>query len=501
MRHRPVVYWLDYIRSLAGTDNPVLVIQGRCDTVGDQRPLPIPLPGDFSSLVCMDYSPKSDEKTTHLRSALQRAVRDVINRHAATLIGVGRVRLRRRLRKMLEDDRKRDKRRCRTLTPVAFQRICGKNGRIDDPEQVLKFLHASGVVFWRPDVFNGRIILDQSWALEAIYTLLDRIKVLPTVFAKGRSRASCWPPSPGKAATFRPANLSFHDGELRHLFSLPTPQSWRIPGRVGVCGSRTPAATRLAGGPEPTGRRPHSGFSGTPHAKARYRFLHEGVLRRFMTAVGENAGDSAIYWKFGCWFYDHQMGAGVLIDCHWDDASPHAWSGGVTLDAWGEQPIRLLERLVLALIEVSLAEKPEVTFTGTGAPGAGGKDHRAGQGAGVELDLKLLSLQNLPPVLQRKAAAVLAKPYGLDWLRTLCQVRRSGSQNRAAGTLGTTPQNVQRMMRDLRGTSPVVASSTRVPKELRSRLKVIHSAIGLTFFVPGKAEMKAGNGFRPPPRA
>ena len=31
VRNRPLAYWLDYIRGLAGTANPALVVQSQCD--------------------------------------------------------------------------------------------------------------------------------------------------------------------------------------------------------------------------------------------------------------------------------------------------------------------------------------------------------------------------------------------------------------------------------------------------------------------------------------
>ena len=39
-------------------------------------------------------------------------------------------------------------------------------------------------------------------------------------------------------------------------------------------------------------------------ATARYAFLHEGVLRGYLSKLGEHAKDAAIYWKYGCWFYE-----------------------------------------------------------------------------------------------------------------------------------------------------------------------------------------------------
>src|SRR5271166_3869672 len=29
--HRPITYWLDYLRSAAGTDNPLIIVQSQCD--------------------------------------------------------------------------------------------------------------------------------------------------------------------------------------------------------------------------------------------------------------------------------------------------------------------------------------------------------------------------------------------------------------------------------------------------------------------------------------
>ena len=32
LRHRPLSYWLDYLRAFAGTDASVLIVQSQCDT-------------------------------------------------------------------------------------------------------------------------------------------------------------------------------------------------------------------------------------------------------------------------------------------------------------------------------------------------------------------------------------------------------------------------------------------------------------------------------------
>ena len=51
---------------------------------------------------------------------------------------------------------------------------------VQKPKEMLEtWLFRSGVVYYRPNRFGGQIILDQGWAIEAIYTLFDRSKRVP----------------------------------------------------------------------------------------------------------------------------------------------------------------------------------------------------------------------------------------------------------------------------------------------------------------------------------
>src|SRR5262249_22734258 len=49
-----------------------------------------------------------------------------------------------------------------------------EKGRVSDPALLLDYLHNSGVVFYREGLFSDQIILDQAWALEAVYAVFDR---------------------------------------------------------------------------------------------------------------------------------------------------------------------------------------------------------------------------------------------------------------------------------------------------------------------------------------
>jgi internalin A len=66
------------------------------------------------------------------------------------------------------------KRRHRTMTTDEFAALCRQNGVKSEPEHLLQYLHRTGIVFHRPDLMRERIVLDQGWALEAIYALFTR---------------------------------------------------------------------------------------------------------------------------------------------------------------------------------------------------------------------------------------------------------------------------------------------------------------------------------------
>jgi glutamine amidotransferase-like uncharacterized protein len=84
-------------------------------------------------------------------------------------------------------------------------------------------------------------------------------------------------------------------------------------------------------------------------ATAKYAFLHEGVLRSYLSKLGEHAEDAAIYWKYGCWFYEQATHSQVLIESRWDDASSKAGADNIRFRAWGENAESLID-LVLDLL-------------------------------------------------------------------------------------------------------------------------------------------------------
>jgi hypothetical protein len=67
-------------------------------------------------------------------------------------------------------------RRNRTITREQFLRLCEETGYISSTERLLAYLSNAGTVLYIGGFFQDKIIIDQGWVLEAIYTLFDREK-------------------------------------------------------------------------------------------------------------------------------------------------------------------------------------------------------------------------------------------------------------------------------------------------------------------------------------
>ena len=94
-------------------------------------------------------------------------------------IGAGRLRVQRRLEALRDADMAlpREQRRHRLLERQEYEAICAEEGGVSDTALLLAYLKANGTVFYRPGLFGDRIVLDQGWALEAIYAVFDREQV------------------------------------------------------------------------------------------------------------------------------------------------------------------------------------------------------------------------------------------------------------------------------------------------------------------------------------
>ena len=69
-------------------------------------------------------------------------------------------------------------RKYRTLTQEFFEQLCTETGGVSNPALLLDYLHHVGIVFYQQGLFDDRIVLDQEWALQAVYAVSSAQEVL-----------------------------------------------------------------------------------------------------------------------------------------------------------------------------------------------------------------------------------------------------------------------------------------------------------------------------------
>ena len=139
---RPITYWLDYLRSVAGNDNPLIIVQSQCDTPEIRADVPVSLSDWIGSFPwTVEVSAKTDYGLERLKATLQDAAWACLHTRPPPPIGKSRVRVRDRLRKMLASDQKLPsaKRKHRLIKRQAFDQLCSKISGIDDTEALLDF--------------------------------------------------------------------------------------------------------------------------------------------------------------------------------------------------------------------------------------------------------------------------------------------------------------------------------------------------------------------------
>ena len=70
-RHRPLPYWLDYLRAFAGTDASVLIVQSQCDSARDRASHPPVKVDDFFFLRWLEVSAKTGLGLNLVKAALE----------------------------------------------------------------------------------------------------------------------------------------------------------------------------------------------------------------------------------------------------------------------------------------------------------------------------------------------------------------------------------------------------------------------------------------------
>ncbi|MFG6464478.1 leucine-rich repeat domain-containing protein [Roseateles sp. DXS20W] len=361
-RHR-LGYWLDYVATATGGKAPVLVVQSQCDTESAAVSPAIADPERFTlRLQPLHCSARNEDGLDALLPALRGAAKLLLERY-------GEVVLPRSWLAVAEALRARREAGERVLQRADYDALCAQQ-TVGGPGTLLGYLHQAGEVFWQPQAFGGAVVLDQAWALEGVYSLLHREKVIP----KLRSRGGVF--DADLLASLAGWETAQHSEADRRLF-LEMMQTCRM------C-FKLPSGDYLALDwlPERSAREPQiaavwRGAEPQAHLQLRYRFLHDGIARAVLSALGEHTKADAVYWRWGACFFDTGTGAVLKLDIQPSHGVGEPVPGVVDLMATGRDPAALVAQVADAIERsVTLGAKAErVWLLGAAKEGADSRRH------------------------------------------------------------------------------------------------------------------------------
>jgi internalin A len=213
---------------------------------------------------------------------------------------------------------------------------------------LLDYLNASGIILYREGLFDNAIVLDQTWALDAVYAVFHREKCYEQLrYLRGRFNrklleALVW---------------SDYDPAEQELFlSLMTSCGICFVHRLGdarakfeteyIAPDLLPSRDEVEGEIDAL----WEGHGPSVEVVVRLAFLHPGVARGIISRIGNAGGLNAVYWKYGACFYERTTGSHALIEQR-PDNDETLWSGRIVVSTRGGQAAELLNRLRKWIVE------------------------------------------------------------------------------------------------------------------------------------------------------
>jgi internalin A len=342
-RDYPLSYWLALVRLQGPANSPIIPVQSKCDHVTAEcdpphvRPeavkdLPFPWrPQSLSAKTAYGWSGFMDR----LRAAAA-WMRDPRNGHAAR-IGQGWDQVRTELRAMPTTRH--------LMSMDSFKQLCATTGMGSDPATLLSWLNGDGTVFYREGLFDNQIVLNQQWALDAIYALFDREKGALKALREGRGRFT-------RDLLARLVWQEYNREEQELFLSMMTSCGICFKSRtVRDLGTEVPeyiAPDLLpdhASITDDIARHWRDGVDGE-QATLSFPILHGGLIRRILSDIGGmSGGHHALYWNRGILGLDEATKSHFRIEQD-EQQDEQAWSGRITIRTQGGKARDLLSRLL-----------------------------------------------------------------------------------------------------------------------------------------------------------
>ena len=351
-RNYPLLYWINYIKQFAGSESSVIIVQTHCDEPGMEKSIPNEVNEEldqFTYCKTLQFSALNKRGKSYLDEVL----REAYERIEQPLIGQGRLSVIEKINDMMNEDAKKpvDERLYRTLSHQSFIDLCNNTGHISYPEQFLVYLHRCGFIFYQLGYFNNQIILDQSWALDAVYSVFHRESSYLGIengggqFTEQMLGAWLWNDlgySESEQSLFIEMMLSCHICFRIDKYHYQYPNNKRVKTRY--------IAPDLLPDSPPSDLYDHWDTDSDTLITSvfRYVFLPSTLLRNFMSDIGNEAQLGGRYWKTGFYVSEKTTKSKALIE----QINIEQWSGEIRIQLQGLQAMYLLDTLIEKLVRV-----------------------------------------------------------------------------------------------------------------------------------------------------
>lgn len=353
MQNHHLSYWLSYIHSLSGSTPPIIVTQSRCDKASDSQFPQIPNPQPFDYLKVAETSAKTQNGLIGFKEQLHQAIKIQLELNGEVKLPKSWEYVSEKLKQLKDLGNK-------TVEFDHYLRLCEEDDeqKVSSPKALLVYLHNSGQVFYKEYLFNNALILDQSWALQGVYSLLEREKTLPIIrqqngrFSRELISQLLWSDegySEDEQTLFlgmmAQCGVCFSIGESQYITPDSLPELKNVSSQIeAVWRNNDPDV----------------------HVKLNYEFLHLAVARNLLCKIGERAGEYAIYWKYGCCYYDQKSGSCVLISMNFhqgEQLENFKQPGSISIELSGANSTELAKHLVDSILACKTFSKdPEVKW-------------------------------------------------------------------------------------------------------------------------------------------
>ncbi len=351
IRNRPLSYWLAYLKSLVGDNANILLCQSQCDDPTQHRNAPVPNSQHFKALRQIDISSKTTDGLEQFYPTFKKALQQQLQSNGDIWLPNSWLAVEQDIRQLIAEQPE-----LKQLHYEDFVSLCDQH-QVTAPATLANYLHQSGVVFYRNGHFNNQLILDQQWALQGVYLLLERDHVQPELQAR--------------QGLFDVATLE-RWLEKQQLNSADLPLFLEMMQQCGTCfqvnETHFIAPDNL---PEfDNNQAIQTWHDAEPESEIElsYSFLHDATMRYLLSKIGEVAKEHAYYWRYGCCFYDQKHKTKVWFECkllpvNAEHLQNYSQPGVIRLRFAGQQCVVLAQHLVDSITQSShLGQLPDVKW-------------------------------------------------------------------------------------------------------------------------------------------